>query len=111
MGVRRMGDIDLTLTGLEEETAEVLIAGVAVYQMEALKAGAIPKVVAAGETFTELADQEPDLLREVFLRNQDAFRVGRMPDEVLDQLDLEVRDGKLYERTDDGDFVEVELDE
>lgn len=105
-----MGDIDLTLTDLEDLEAEAVIGGLASYQMQAMGAGAIPKVAAAGNTLAKLAEENPEEVRECFLQNREAFRVAQMPDEMLDHLGLEVRDGKLYENTDGDEWTEVEID-
>jgi len=105
-----MGNIDLELTGLEDEHVEAVIGGISTYQMQALQAGAIPKVAAAGDTLSRLAEENPDAVRETFLQNRKAFRVAQMPDEMLELLDLEVRDGHLYENTDGDGWTEVEID-
>lgn len=105
-----MSDTDLTLTGLEDEEVEAVLGGISSYQMQALAAGAIPKVAAAGNTLAKLAEQNPEPVRRTFLENQEAFRVAQMPDEMLDHLDLEERDGKLYRPTEDDDWTEVEID-
>lgn len=105
-----MGDVDLTLSGLEDVEVEAVLGGLSSYQMQALAGGAIPKVAAAGNTLEKLAQENPDAVRRTFLQNQDAFRVAQMPDEMLDHLDLEVRDGKLHRPDGDEGWVEVEID-
>mgnify|MGYP006290979435 CR=1 FL=1 len=105
-----MGDVDLTLTDLEDVEVEAVLGGLSTYQMKALAAGAIPKVVAAGNALAKLAEENPDEVRRTFLQNQDAFRVAQMPDEMLEHLDLEVRDGKLHRPDGDNGWVEVEID-
>jgi hypothetical protein len=105
-----MGDVDLTLTGLEDAEVEAVLGGISTYQMQALAAGAIPKVAAAGNTLAKLAEENPDAVRRTFLQNQDAFRVAQMPDEMLDHLDLKERDGKLYRPDKDDGWTEVEID-
>jgi hypothetical protein len=105
-----MGDVDLTLTGLEDAEVEAVLGGISTYQMQALAAGAIPKVAAAGNTLAKLAEENPDAVRRTFLQNQDAFRVAQMPDEMLDHLDLKERDGKLYRPDEDDGWTEVEID-
>lgn len=105
-----MGDIDLELTGLDQEHVEAVIGGISTFQMQALSAGAIPKVAAAGDALSRLAEENPEEVRETFLQNREAFRVAQMPDEMLDVLDLELRDGKLYENTDGDGWTEVEID-
>lgn len=106
-----MSDVDLSLEGLSEEEAMSVIGGVCTFQMQALAARDVEKVNAAGGTLLKLVEQNPERVREVFLRNNDAFRVGQMPDEVLEQLDLEVRDGRLYEPDGEDGWTEVEIDE
>ena len=105
-----MGNIDLELTGLEDEHVEAVIGGISTYQMQALQAGAIPKVAAAGDILSQLAEENPEEVRETFLRNREAFRVAQMPDEMLDHLDLKERDGKLYRPDEDDGWTEVEID-
>jgi len=105
-----MGDTDLTLTGLEDEEVEAVLGGISSYQMQALAAGAIPKVAAAGNTLAKLAEENPEPVRKTFLENQEAFRVAQMPDEILDHLDLEERDGTLYRPDEDDNWTEVEID-
>lgn len=87
-----------------------VLGGVSTFQMQALAAQDIPKVAAAGNTLGKLAEQNPEPVRKAFLENAEHFRVMGMPDELLDHLDLEVRDGKLYRRTDEDDFVEVDIE-
>jgi len=106
-----MGDIDLELTGLEDEHVEAVIGGISTFQMQALQAGAIPKVAAAGDTLSQLAEENSEEVRETFLRNREAFRVAQMPDEMLELLNLKLRDGQLYENTDGDEWTEVEIDE
>jgi hypothetical protein len=67
-------------------------------------------VAAAGNTLAKLAVENPDAVRRTFLQNQDAFRVAQMPEEMLDHLDLEERDGKLYRPDGDDGWTEVEID-
>lgn len=106
-----MSEIDLELTGLEDEHVEAVIGGISTYQMKAIQAGAIPKVAAAGNILSRLAEENPEAVRETFLQNRDAFRVAQMPDEMLELLDLQVRDGRLYEKTDGDGWTEVQIDE
>lgn len=105
-----MSDVDLTLTGLADEEVEAVLGGVSTFQMQAFAAGNVPKVAAAGNALLTLAEENPEAVREAFLRNQEAFRVANMPEEVLDHLDLEVQDGTLYQATDDGDWTEVDIE-
>ena len=105
-----MSDIDLELTGLEDEHVEVVIAGISTYQMQALQVGDIPKVAAAGDTLSRLAKENPEAVRETFLQNREAFQFTQMPDEMLELLDLKLRDGRLYENTDGDGWTEVEID-
>jgi len=105
-----MSDIDLEVTGLGDEHVEALIGGLSIYQMQALHAGDAPKVAAAGDTLSRLAKENPEAVRETFLQNREAFRVAQMPDEMLELLDLEVRDGQLYGNTDGDGWTEVEID-
>lgn len=105
-----MSDEDLTLTEPPDEVLEAILGGISIYQMKALSAGAIPKVEAAGDTLMLLAEENPELIRRTFLQNQDAFKVAMMPDEMLEHLDLELRDGTLYENTDGDGWTEVEVE-
>jgi hypothetical protein len=106
-----MGDTELTLTGLEDEHVEAVVGGISIFQMEAFEAGDIPKVAAAGETLSRLAEENPEAVRETFLSNREAFQVAQMPDELLERLDMELRDGQLYETTDEDEWAKVEIDE
>jgi hypothetical protein len=105
-----MSDADLVLPGAETEQVTVILAGLASIQMQALGFGDIRKVNAAGESMSKFAEENPDQVREAFLENNEAFQVAAMPDEMLDHLDLEVRDGTLYENTDGDGWTEVEID-
>lgn len=102
---------DLTLPGPSTGQVTTVLAGLASVQMQALAAGDFMKVNHAGESMGKLAEENPDLVREAFLENNHAFRVAAMPDEMLEHLDLEVRDGKLYENTDGDGWTEVEIGE
>lgn len=104
-----MGDDALTLTDPADAEVEAIIGGISTYQMQAMAAGAIPKVAAAGNTLAKLAEENPELVRECFLQNREAFKIAQMPDEMLDHLDLEIRDGQLYENTDGDGWTEVEI--
>lgn len=105
-----MSEEDLTLPGAHLEEVTVILAGLACIQMQALSVGDIEKVAAAGNSMGKLAEENPDQIREAFLENNNAFRVASMPDEVLEHLDLEVRDGRLYEPDDEGGWTEVEIE-
>jgi hypothetical protein len=100
----------LTLTGLEDVEVEAVLGGISTYQMQALAARAIPKVAAAGNTLAKLAGENPEPVRRTFLENQEVFCVAQMPDEILDHLDLEERDGTLYRPDEDDNWTEVEID-
>lgn len=102
--------IDLTLSDLSEDEVMAVLGGISTFQMQAFAAQDIPKVAAAGEALGKLAEENPDPVREAFLENAEHFRVAGMPEELLEHLDLEVRDGKLYRRTDEDDFTEVEIE-
>jgi hypothetical protein len=108
-----MGDgrADLVFPGPHDKEVTVVVAGLACVQMQALAAGDVEKVAAAGNSLGKLAKANPERVREAFLQNRDAFRIAAMPDEMLDHLDLKVKDGKLYENTDGGGWTEVEIDE
>jgi len=97
----------------EPSTGEVtaVLAGLASIQMQALAVGDIEKVTHAGNAMGKLAEENPDPVREAFLQNNQAFQVAAMPDEMLEHLDLELRDGQLYENTDGDGWTEVEIDE
>jgi hypothetical protein len=101
----------LTLPDPHEIEITTVIAGLASIQMQALGAGDIEKVAAAGNSLGKLAKENPDQVREAFLRNREAFHIAAMPDEMLEHLDLEVRDGTLYEKTDGDKWTEVEIGE
>jgi hypothetical protein len=105
-----MSDADLTLPEPDTEEVTVVLAGLAVIQMQALGAGDLEKVTAAGNSMAKFAEANPEQVRETLLENNQAFHVAAMPDEMLDHLDLEVRDGTLYENTDDDGWTEVEID-
>lgn len=105
-----MSEDDLVLPDAHGEEVTVILAGLASVQMQALPAGDMEKVAAAGNSMGKLAEENPDLVREVFLQNRDAFHIAAMPDEMLDHLDLEERDGTLYEKTDGDEWTEVEID-
>lgn len=101
--------VRLTLSGLNDEQVMAVLGGVSTYQMQALGVGDIPRVNAAGETMRTLAEENPDAVREAFLENNEHFRVGGMPEDLLEHLDLKVEDGQLYRRTDEDDWVDVEV--
>jgi len=103
-------DTDLVLPDPHEVEVTVVLAGLASVQMQALPAGDIEKVAAAGNAMGKLAEENPDLVREAFLQNREAFHIAAMPDEMLEHLDLEERDGTLYEKTDGDEWTEVEID-
>lgn len=103
-------DGDLTLPDADQEQVTVVLAGLACIQMQALKVGDVEKVTSAGNSMGKLAEENPEQVREAFLANQNAFRVGQMPDELLDHLDLEERDGKLFRPDGDDGWTEVEID-
>jgi len=105
-----MSEFDLELPGLSEDEVVALIGGVSLYQMQALSAQAIPKVETAGEIFAILAEKNPEAVREVLLQNRGAVHIAQMPDEMLEHLDLDIRDGRVFERTEDGDWTEVSID-
>lgn len=105
-----MGDTTLTLTDLDDAEVEAVLGGISAYQMQAMAAGSMPKVIAAGNAMGKLAEENPDAIREAFLENREAFHITNMPEELLDHLDLKVKDGKLYENTDGDEWVEVEID-
>ena len=102
---------DLTLPGPSTGEVTAVLAGLASIQMQALAARDLEKVGHAGNTMGKLAEENPDAVREAFLQNNHAFRVAAMPDEMLEHLDLEVRDGQLYENTDGDGWTEVEIGE
>lgn len=102
---------DLTLEGLTDEEVEAIIGGVSTLQARALAAGAVPLVNAAGSTLLKLAKQNPEAVRETLLSNQQSFQVINMPEELLEHLNLELRDGSLYEPDDEDGWTEVEIDE
>lgn len=102
---------DLVLPDPDVEGVTVVLAGLASIQMQALAARDMGKVTEAGDALKELADENPDLVREAFLQNRDVFHVAAMPDEMLTQLDLKKEDGRLYENTEDEGWTEVEISE
>lgn len=102
---------DFTLPAAEQEEITAVIAGLAILQMQALSRRSYQKVRTAGNVLGQLAEENPSQVRAAFLENQQAFKIAQMPDEVLEHLDLEVRDGTLYEPDGDDGWVEVELDE
>jgi hypothetical protein len=106
-----MSDTTLTLTDLTDEEVMAVLGGVSTFQMQALAARDIPKVAAAGSTLSKLAKENPEAVREVFLQNSEVFRVANMPEEMLDHLDLEVRDGRLHRPDGDDGWTEVEVDD
>lgn len=106
-----MSDADLMLPDAHEEEVTVVLAGISSIQMQALAVGDLTKVAAAGNAMAKLAEENPDQVRETFLANRDSFQIAAMPDEMLDHLDLELRDGRLYENTDGDGWTEVEIDE
>lgn len=97
-----MPETDLALEGLEDDEVMAVLGGLCTFQFQALSAGAISKVNAAGNALRKLAEQNPDAVRRAFLENRDAFQVAAMPDDMLDELDLEVQGGRL-QRPADGD--------
>jgi len=105
-----MTDSTLTLPDMTDTEVTVVLAGVSSIQMQALAAGDISKVEAAGNTLSKLAKENPTAVREAFLRNSDAFRVAQMPDDLLDHLDLEERDGQLYRPDGDDGWTQVEVE-
>jgi hypothetical protein len=101
---------DLTISDVETEDVTAVVGGLAMLQMQALAAHDIQKVNTAGNVLRQLAEENPTQVRLAFLENQDAFKIAAMPDDMLDILELEVRDGTLFEPDGDDGWVEVDID-
>lgn len=105
------GPDDLVLPDARVGEVTAVLAGLASIQMQALVAGDFEKVATSGNSMGKFAAENPEQVREAFLQNNHAFKIASMPDEILEHLDLEVRDGQLYENTDGDGWTEVEIDE
>lgn len=105
------GDEDLTLHDAHIKEVNVILAGLASIQERAFHARDIEKLAAAGNSIGKLAKENPDLVREAFLLDRESFRIASFPDEILEHLDLKLRDGTLFENTDGDGWTEVEIDE
>ena len=105
-----MSETDLTLTGLTDEEVMAVLGGISSFQMQALTAGDLPKVNAAGGALTKLAEENPEAIRHAFLEHRQFFRVAQMPEELLDRLDLAVKDGRLCRPDGDDGWVAVEVE-
>lgn len=106
-----MSDNDLVLPDAHIREVNVMLAGLATIQTRAFSVGDVEKVVSAGNSLKKLAKENPELVREAFLQDRESFNVASMPDKMLDHLDLELRDGTLYENTDGEGWTKVEIDE
>jgi len=74
-----MSDADLILPEPGTEEVTVVLAGLAMIQMQALRAGDLEKVTAAGNSMAKLADENPDQVRETLLENNQASTSRRCP--------------------------------
>jgi len=100
---------DIQLDDVRTRDGAILLGGLSLIQMEALQYGDVEFVKDASELLGQLVEDNPVFARETLLSNQESFR-GEMPDDILDKLDLDTRDGKFIDVSDDGDWVDVNVE-
>lgn len=99
-----------TLT-LEDVTLDgfiALVGAVGTMQFEAFAASARGRAKQSGELLHQLLMENQDLAREALLRSEDAeyIHVAQMPEDVLEELEIEIVDGHVR----DANATQVEVE-
>lgn len=101
------GGYSLHLTDLSMQQVELIMASLGQMSVLAIQSNHPEDAVALGEVQDQIFSNNQDLVREILIES-DRIRASSIPNEIIDELDVEIKpDGTVVEAE---DYTEIDIE-